>query len=93
MEVDEAEGGKGKAKAKEPLVDVGLETDKGSFLIGQILGFKFSFYQVRQVGLGQHWREADEFGGSAGHCDKRGDAREALPHDCAAHLERLRQAR
>lgn len=50
MDVDDAEGGKGKAKAKEPLVDVGLEGDRGSFLIGQVLGFKFSFYQVRDEG-------------------------------------------
>lgn len=36
-----------KGKAKAPIVDVGLENDSGSFLISQILGFKFAYYQVR----------------------------------------------
>lgn len=46
MDLDEMPNGKGKAKSEAPLVDVGLEGDTGSFLIGQILGFKFKFYQV-----------------------------------------------
>lgn len=41
----------GKGKQKEKLIDVGLEKDEGSFLIGQILGFKFAYYQVRRIGL------------------------------------------
>lgn len=41
----------GKGKQKEKLIDVGLEKDEGSFLIGQILGFKFAYYQVRRMEL------------------------------------------
>lgn len=41
----EATNGKG----KKPLVDVGYENDTGSFLIAQILGFKFGYYQVRPL--------------------------------------------
>lgn len=43
MDVDEA---KVKGKEKDKLVDVGLDGDTGSSLIGQILGFKFFHYQV-----------------------------------------------
>lgn len=46
MDVDvEAEG---KGKAREVPVAVGLEEDEGSNVIGQILGFKFGYYQVRR---------------------------------------------
>lgn len=44
MDVDPTPDTKG--KAREILVNVGLEQDQGSSLIAQILGFKFAFYQV-----------------------------------------------
>lgn len=45
MEVDESADKKG--KAREALLDIGLEGKDGSSLIAQILGFKFAYYQVR----------------------------------------------
>ncbi|KAL8281053.1 hypothetical protein RQP46_006411 [Phenoliferia psychrophenolica] len=34
-----------KGKGKAPVVDVGLGKDRGSYLISQVLGFKFKYYQ------------------------------------------------
>jgi THO complex subunit 2 len=45
METDESTDKKG--KAREVLMDIGLEAKEGSSLIAQILGFKFAYYQVR----------------------------------------------
>lgn len=39
---------------KEKLMDVDVSGDQGSYLIAQILGFKFAYYQVRT--LPQAWR-------------------------------------
>jgi THO complex subunit 2 len=46
MEVDGDEEVNRKGKAKEIPIEIGLEGDGGSSLIGQILGFKFAYYQV-----------------------------------------------
>lgn len=71
-------------------VDVGLDSDTGSSLIGQVLGFKFSFYQVVFFFLFVVLWFVVLIAVVSG-CWSRRRAGEALSHGGAPDLERLRE--